>query len=180
MSSSAFSRLLKFSFVGAIGIGVQLGVLAALTAMHVNYLLATVIAVECALVHNFLWHRHFTWSDRAGSGMPHVTASFFKFQVSNGFISLAGNLLLMRLLVGHFSLPVLPANLATITACFVANFQASDRWVFFLSSAKISSQIQDRSKEVLKITSPLAAPRQCASASAPACVVRMEHKSEPL
>jgi putative flippase GtrA len=122
MTSSAFSRLLKFSFVGGIGVGVQLAVLTGLTAMHVNYLWATVAAVECSLVHNFLWHWRFTWSDRAGSCVGHPLPSFFRFQVSNGLISLAGNLLLMRLLVGNLRLPVLLANLATIAACFVANF----------------------------------------------------------
>lgn len=180
MTSAAFSRLLKFSFVGAIGVGVQLGVLAALTTMHVNYLCATVVAVECALVHNFLWHRHFTWIDRAGSGGGHLLASFLRFQLSNGLISLVGNLLLMRLLVGSLRLPVLLANFATIAVCFVANFQACDRWVFFLSSAELSPRLANRNEETTsEITSPLSAPRGCASASAPACAVRMEHKSGP-
>lgn len=139
MTSAAFSRFLKFSLVGGIGVGVQLGMLAALTAMHVSYLPATGGAVECALLHNFLWHWRFTWSDRAGPGVRHALASFLRFHVSNGLISLVGNLLLMRLLVGNLRLPVLLANLATIAACFVANFQASDRWVFFLSSAEPSN-----------------------------------------
>lgn len=134
MRSAASLRLLKFSFVGGIGIGVQLGALAALTAMKLNYLWATALAVECAVIHNFLWHRRFTWADRVTSGMRDSLASLIRFHVSNGLISLAGNLLLMRLLVGKLGLPILPANLATISACFVANFIASDRWVFFLST----------------------------------------------
>jgi putative flippase GtrA len=181
MTSSTLSRLLKFSLVGGIGVGVQLGVLTALTAMHINYLRATVVAVECALVHNFLWHWRCTWSDRAGSGMRHAAASFLRFHVSNGFISLAGNLLLMRLLVGNLRLPVLLANLATIAACFVANFQASDRWVFFLSSAELSNRLGNRNEESPgEITSPLSARHRSAPASAPGCAVRMEHKSGPL
>ena len=56
--------------------------------------------------------------------------SLLRFHVSNGLISLLGNLLLMRLLAGGLGLPLLSANLASIAICFVANFLASDRWVF--------------------------------------------------
>ncbi|MFZ0771872.1 MAG: GtrA family protein [Candidatus Sulfotelmatobacter sp.] len=123
-------RLLKFALVGGIGIGVQLAVLAALTEIKINYLLATALAVECAVIHNFLWHRGFTWADRPRSGMRDSLASLFRFHLSNGLISLVGNLALMRLLVAGLGLPVLHANIASIAACFVANFLASDRWVF--------------------------------------------------
>jgi hypothetical protein len=39
------------------GVGVQLAVLAAMKSVqHLNYLLATALAVEAAVIHNFLWH----------------------------------------------------------------------------------------------------------------------------
>lgn len=134
MSQVRYFRLAKFSLVGGIGIGVQLVALAALVAMKLNYLLATALAVECAVLHNFLWYQRFTWSDRAYGKTRNSIAALFRFHLSNGMISLIGNLLLMRLLVGRLGLPVLPANLAVISACFVANFLASDRWVFLASS----------------------------------------------
>ncbi len=59
-------RSLKFYVVGAIGIGVQLIFLFLFTTeMRLNYLVATALAVECAVLHNFLWHEHYTWADRA-------------------------------------------------------------------------------------------------------------------
>jgi len=133
MSNAAYLRVLKFSFVGGLGVAVQLGVLAALTAIKINYLLATALAVEAAVLHNFVWHQRFTWADRARTGMRGSLASLLRFHLSNGLISVVGNLLLMRLLVGEFTLPVLRANIATIAVCFVANFLASDRWVFLSS-----------------------------------------------
>jgi putative flippase GtrA len=58
-------RWLKFNFVGGIGIGVQFGALFLLNSvLHVHYLVAAVIAVELAVVHNFIWHERFTWADR--------------------------------------------------------------------------------------------------------------------
>jgi putative flippase GtrA len=110
-----------------------LGALAALIAMKMNYLLATGMAVEAAVLHNFLWHQRFTWRDRTGSRRE-AFDQLVRFHLSNGLISLVGNLLLMRLLAGWLGLPVLAANLATISLCFVANYLASDRWVFLSDS----------------------------------------------
>ena len=123
-------RWLKFNFVGALGIDVQLAALAALTVLGLGYLAATALAVEAAVVHNFVWHERMTWRDRATPVLRHLLGRFLRFQLANGLISLLGNLLLMRLLVGVFHLPVLLANTGAIAACGVANFFVSDRLVF--------------------------------------------------
>jgi putative flippase GtrA len=130
MKADGYRRLVKFCLVGIAGIGIQLGVLSLLQQWKVEYLAATAIAVECAVVHNFLWHRRFTWVDRVRPGALEFFVSLFRFHLSNGFISLVGNVLLMRLLSGTLRVPVLPANLSAITVCFAANFLASDCWVF--------------------------------------------------
>jgi putative flippase GtrA len=62
-------RWLKFNLVGAIGIVVQLLALGLLTSvLRVHYLAATALAVEAAVLHNFVWHEWFTWADRAAFG----------------------------------------------------------------------------------------------------------------
>jgi hypothetical protein len=59
------TRWLKFNLVGGIGIVVQIVSLFLLkTVFHFNYLAATALAVEAAVVHNFVWHEQFTWADR--------------------------------------------------------------------------------------------------------------------
>jgi putative flippase GtrA len=126
-------RWCKFSLVGAIGIGVQLGTLALLTALGVHYLPATALAVEAAVLHNFVWHQNFTWSDRGGG----ILSRMARFHLTNGAISMVGNMVLMRLLVGGFGMPSVPANLLAITACFVANFFAADRVVFLMKGRSI-------------------------------------------
>ena len=123
-------RLLKFSMVGAAGIAVQLATLAALTGMAINYLLATVLAVEMAILHNFFWHRRFTWSGRLSRSEQGATKSFIRFHLGNGLISAIGNLLIMRVLVGFLGIPVIAANISAITICWLANFFISDHWVF--------------------------------------------------
>jgi putative flippase GtrA len=122
-------RFLRFNGVGFIGFALQMGVLAVLLRLGVHYLAATALAVELAVLHNFAWHERWTWRDRTAG--PHGRADrLWRFHASNGLISLAGNLLLMRLLVGLLGMPPIPANLLSVLLCAVVNFTASDRFVF--------------------------------------------------
>lgn len=121
-------RWLKFNLVGAIGIAVQLTVLIALiSGLHVDYLAATALAVEAAVVHNFFWHERFTWADRPRRNR---LLRCLKFNLTTGAVSILGNIALMELLVGIWRLPYLAGNLAAITLCSLANFAISDRIVF--------------------------------------------------
>jgi len=127
---SSVQRPVKFALVGAIGVVVQLAALEALTGLGLHYLLATGVAVEAAVLHNFMWHQRFTWRDRGGSRLAETGIRLLRFHLSNGALSILGSLLLMRWFVGQFGMNVLVANLLTIAACSVGNFLASDRWVF--------------------------------------------------
>lgn len=122
-------RFARFNTVGALGVGVQLGLLALLTGVFaVGYLSATVLAVGGAIGHNFAWHAVWTWSDRHGTAP--LTDRFARFVVANGVVSLAGNLVVMVALVGGLGVPVVPANVAAIGACGLVNFWLGDRFVF--------------------------------------------------
>lgn len=126
----SFIRWMKFNFVGAIGIAVQLAALWFLTSAGLSYLLATALAVETAVLHNFIWHERFTWVDRRNQGRSGSAARLLRFNLSNGLISIVGNLLCMRLLVGEAHLRPMLANLISIAICSLVNFLVSDRWVF--------------------------------------------------
>lgn len=164
--SSVLGRWCKFNLVGGIGIAVQFVALVLLkSVLHFNYLAATALAVEIAVLQNFVWHERFTWGDRtkAGrtqpvrnkpdrtnlvrmspvrtklsqlkplheiSGRERSLSRFLRFNLSNGVISIVGNLVLMRLLVGHGHLNYLFANAIAIALCSLANFLVSETWVF--------------------------------------------------
>ena len=81
------------------GAGLQLALLGALTRLTpLHYLWATAIAVQATVLHNFCWHERWTWRDRPSSSRRHVYRRLGHFQLTNGLISVAGNLVLMRLL----------------------------------------------------------------------------------
>ena len=130
-NSRTFRRWLKFNAVGGIGIGVQLAALAIFRSLlHLDYLLATVLAVEAAVLHNFLWHERFTWADRPARHFTHSLVRLVGFNATNGLVSILGNVLLMRLLVGGLGMQYFVANLVAIAACSLVNFLLSDCFVF--------------------------------------------------
>lgn len=126
---TAWGRFARFNVVGVIGIGVQLVAIWALTAIGVHYLPATALAVAAAVVHNFIWHRRWTWSDRVRHRGGWV-AQLTRFWAANGVVSLAGNLVVMTVLVGGFGAPPLAANAAAIVCCGLVNYWLGDRFVF--------------------------------------------------
>ncbi len=122
-------RWLKFNAVGAVGMGVQLGALAVFNRwMGGRYLWASAAALEITLVHNFVWHWNYTWRDRREGAT--VLGALVRFQLSNGLVSLVGNLVVMRLLVQEARVPVVVANLVAIVGCSVANFWLGNGWAF--------------------------------------------------
>ena len=126
-------RWLKFNFVGGLGIAVQIGSFALLVSgLHVQYLLATPLAVEAAVLHNFVWHERFTWKDRTheASGPRDVGMRLLRFHAGNGVVSILGNLALMRVLVGGIHLNPYLASGISITICSFLNFAASE-WLVF-------------------------------------------------
>jgi len=122
-------RFWRFNGVGVAGFVVQLAALAALLAAGLHYLAATAIAVEAAVLHNFLWHERWTWRDRPAAGTARLDR-LWRFHLLNGLVSLVGNLLLMRLLVGLLGIHPIAANAVAVLACALVNFTASDRLVF--------------------------------------------------
>ena len=129
--SKGLRTWLKFNAVGLLGVGVQLTVLALLkTWLGFQYLTATVIAVEAAVLHNFAWHERWTWIERTKTARRGLSGRLFRFHVANGIVSICGNLGLMWLLVSLLGANYLAANAVAISVCSLINFWASDRLVF--------------------------------------------------
>ena len=127
---SLVKRWLRFNLVGLLGIFAQFTALTALTKFGLPYLWATGFAVEIAVLHNWIWHERYTWSDRSTGGTIQRLTRLAKFNLSNGTVSLVGNLVLMKRLFGHLHLPLLISNLTSISLCSLINFLLGDRFVF--------------------------------------------------
>ncbi len=147
---NALVRWGKFNLVGAAGMAVQLGALALINRVEPgHYMLATAAAIEITLIHNFVWHVLYTWRDRFPilnandafrMGHPDVRGALagqlLRFHLSNGLVSMVGNLALMPILVAGARIPVLAANAIAILCCSIVNFLLGDRWAFVEAASR--------------------------------------------
>lgn len=131
-SASALPRRwLRFNAVGAIGICVQMfAVYVCGSVFDLNSLWATALAVEAAVLHNFVWHEHFTWRDRRAAARGHVLRRLLAFNATTGAVSIGGNLLCVALFMRQLHAPLLAANLFAVAACSLINFIINDKIVF--------------------------------------------------
>jgi putative flippase GtrA len=130
-AASTLVRWLKFNVVGALGIVVQFSALFLLKSiLRFDYLFATAVAVEAAVMHNFVWHEQFTWADRVQVSCKSSSRRLLRFNLTTGLVSVLGNLALMKVMVGFGGLNYLLANAVAIALCSVANFVVSEEWIF--------------------------------------------------
>ena len=124
------NRWLKFNTVGAMGIVVQFAAFGLVFGLlRVNYLAATGLAVEAAVLHNFLWHERFTWKERV-CGRCESARRLLRFHAGNGLVSILGNMALMAGLVGGLHWNHYLATGISIAACSLLNFAVSEWYVF--------------------------------------------------
>lgn len=124
-------RCLKFYTVGLLGVIVHLGLLCIFVRVfQMRYQLATALAVEMAVLHNFVWHRKWTWADRPVEGLAAVGARLVRFNLSNGLFSILGNLFFMQLFADVLGFGPVISSLFSVIPCALLNFLVSDRWVF--------------------------------------------------
>jgi putative flippase GtrA len=117
----------KFNLVGALGMLVQFAALAALVRVWPGHALAcSALAVEMAVLHNFVWHVRYTWRDRPGGGLGQ---RLLRFHLANGLVSVAGNVVVIAGLQA-LRVPLAVATLVAIGCCSVVNFRLGDRWAF--------------------------------------------------
>ena len=124
-------RWLTYNSVGIMGTGVQLVALVALTeALDLNYLVATGLAVETAILHNFCWHERWTWRDRVGGSTRGQWGRLARFNLVSGTLSITGNVFFTGLYATSLGIHYTVANLMAIASISLVNFVANDRLVF--------------------------------------------------
>jgi putative flippase GtrA len=92
-------------------------------------LLATLFAVEAAVLHNFPWHERWTWRDRS-AGAAGLTGRLLRFHMTTGITSIGGNLAMTALGVELVDLNPVVANVISVGLMSLANYLVADRWVF--------------------------------------------------
>lgn len=108
------------------GFAVQMTVGAVLLAAGLWPVVATVVAIEAAIVTNHAWHRRWAWRDRAGARPWSET--LLRAHLGAGGTSLLVGVGVVMALSGH--VPPLVAQVLAVVACAGVNYWVADRWVF--------------------------------------------------
>jgi putative flippase GtrA len=128
-------RVSAFFAIGVAGFVLQIVLLHWLSSgWHWPYVLATLVAVESAILHNFFWHERWTWADRRSDARS-TRKRLLRFHLGTGMTSLVGNVVVTALAVEFLHLPTLVANTLAVMATSLVNYLVSDRWVFGRSAA---------------------------------------------
>lgn len=126
-------RWTVFNLVGVAGALLQMAALAILIWAGVGWMPATLVAVEAAVLHNFVWHTRLTWRHCPATSVKTTAGRLVRFHLINGLVSILGNLFVMTWLVTMLGWHAVAANGAAIVICGLVNFVASDRAVFMLA-----------------------------------------------
>ena len=98
--------------------------------LHIDYRIASLIAIECAIINNFFWNLRWTFKERTAQKHTPLLLVFLKFNLSSGLVALTVNWTLLILGAELLHLPVLLANLIGIALGTAANFLISHFWTF--------------------------------------------------
>jgi len=129
IASPIFRRWLRFSVVGGAGLAVQLAVLWVCTRLAgISPVVATAMAVEAALLHNFVWHEAWTWRGVYASGAGRWTR-LWRFHVATGSISIVSNVVFTMWFKNTLAVPLLAANVMAVAVTAILNFAVAELWV---------------------------------------------------
>jgi putative flippase GtrA len=132
-------RWVRFNAVGTLGFGVQICVAYFLIAATNEPLLATALAVETAVLHNFSWHYFLVWKDQRQGKCADFLRRLLAFNATNGMVSLTGNLLFAWLIVERQHASAILANFLAIATCSLINFILCDKVVFRIATNRCYS-----------------------------------------
>ncbi len=132
---STTARLIKFGIVGASGVVVNQGTLLLLGELTpLSLLLRSLLAIEMAIVTNFLLNLHWTWRDRRAETAGGMAVQFLRFNLSSGGTAYLLNHLPLLWLVS-LGWPEGASNLLGIGIAAGGNFLLSHFWTFKKSDA---------------------------------------------
>ena len=128
INSPKHEEIIKFAIVGGGGFLVNMGLLFILTRyLSVRLEIASLIAIEVAILSNFSWNNIWTFRKR------HTQNSFgsrlFRYHLVSGLAGIV-NYLVLILLVNVFGLHDMFSNLIGITIASVINFTLNSLWTW--------------------------------------------------
>ncbi len=140
-------RFIRFGVVGASGVVVNQGLLMLIHgSLGWPLLLSSIIAIEAAILNNFLWSSTWIWRFDYDHSLRLILQKLAQYQAATLFTSMVVNASVLASLVYGLDVDYRLANLAGIAAGMGVNFLAGEFWVF-RSKTPESSERSDRDSQ---------------------------------
>lgn len=121
-------QLARYGVVGAMGYGVNVAIFAACVhGLSIDFRIASVIAFLVAVVHNFVWNRHWTFDAREGHA-GFQAARFFTVSLAAYGVSFV--VLISLVSLAHMA--KVPAQAIAVVAGVPLSFLGQKLWSFRL------------------------------------------------
>ena len=121
----------KFMVVGWMGMLVNTGCLYLLKGVWgLKLIPASLLAIEIAILHNFIWFRHWAWKDRLKASPVGFFRQLLTFNAAIGVVDLAANVSVLWSLTTFFRIHYLLANLAGMIAGPFIKFWLNEKLIF--------------------------------------------------
>jgi dolichol-phosphate mannosyltransferase len=126
LSQAYHHHFVKFAIVGAIGVGVNEGLLILIRSMGVYYLTAGAVAIEVSILSNFVLNDLWTFKDRR-TGSAAVRLAKFNLLMLAGLVL---NLAILYAGVDYLGMIPEVANLVGIAAAFLLRYALSVKYAW--------------------------------------------------
>jgi dolichol-phosphate mannosyltransferase len=135
-------RFLRFCLVGGSGILVNMGVLWALAARGIHYVVAGIAGTAVATTWNFLLNDAFTWRDHRSASLRTKADRYWRYWIVTGASSVIQLVLLF--LLTTIGLPYLLSNLVGIGTAAFWNFRMNNGWTWKMPSSPVVQEVSRR------------------------------------
>ncbi|MFC6325238.1 glycosyltransferase [Microbacterium koreense] len=120
LTALRFGKMSLFALVGALGAVINIGIVWALTALGIDYIVAAIVAAELTIIGNFVLIERFVFHDMRGaaSGMWVRFAKSFGFNNAEALVRIP----IMALMVESWHISSVVATAITLAVAFIVRF----------------------------------------------------------
>ena len=131
MKEFEVSRFLKFCTVGAGGVVVNMFFFWLFYKKLGMYsLVASFLAIQLAIINNFLWNDKWTWKERRKPGAGEFSKRLAKFAFASNLVSALGNLVGVFVFLNLLKWYYLFSNFLAISLGVILNFLVNHYWTY--------------------------------------------------
>lgn len=128
---SLLKRIFSFQFIGWIGTLVNLALLWLFyDVLGWSLLISGALAIEAAIVHNYVWYYFWTWSDRVDYTVRDFCVLLFKYNVLTAFVDFVIRLSILWVLTEYFGVHYLISDIIGMCITPLFKYLVNDFYIF--------------------------------------------------